>query len=62
MIFVFPSKVTVPRINYMLGGTVGLGSQRYKSITEINVFQEQLSATLLFFYLPCNKLTFRRFP
>lgn len=45
----------------MLGGTVGLGSQRYKSITEINVFQEQLSATLLFFYLPCNKPTFRRF-
>lgn len=46
---------------YMLGGTVGLGSQRYKSITEINVFQEQFSATLLFFYRPCNKPVFRRF-
>lgn len=47
--------------NYMLGETVGLGSQRSKSITEINVFQEHFSATLLFFYLPCNKPIFRRF-
>ncbi|KAI1235579.1 hypothetical protein IHE44_0002460 [Lamprotornis superbus] len=58
--FCFPSKVNCPQ-NYMLGETVGLGSQRYKSITEINVFQEQFSATLLFFYPPCNKPIFRRF-
>lgn len=33
---------------------LGLGSQCYKTIMEINVFQERFSATVLFFYLPCN--------
>lgn len=55
-----PIKGDCPQ-NSMLGETVGLGSQRSKSITEINVFQEQFSATLLFFHLPCNEPIFRRF-
>lgn len=43
--FCFSIKGNCPQ-NFMLGETVGLGSQRYKSITRINVFQEQLSVTL----------------
>lgn len=58
--FVFPSKVTVPRIT--CGERLwGLGVSALNPWQKINVFQEQLSATLLFFHLPCNKPIFRRF-